>query len=146
MPIKINKTLPAEPAEKISTANVSNPVAGQVDSAGQKPSDHVGEPATNSVAGTVTKLALVQSSGSINASSKSGLNAGPVDADPVQAAIERLNKQYAVVPTGSSVVILRETVEPSSKERRSVLMGASGFRLWLKNQMVDGEPLSDLWL
>ena len=86
MPIHFNNKLPAKPAEKISTANVLNPVAGQVDSAGQKPSDHVGEPATNSVVGTVTKLALLQSSGPINENSKSGLNADPVDADAVHFA------------------------------------------------------------
>jgi Bifunctional DNA primase/polymerase, N-terminal/Family of unknown function (DUF5906) len=71
----------------------------------------------------------------------------PATADELAGPeIEELNAQYAVVSTGSKVVILHETMDPSSNEPTAPLMGVADFRLWLKNRLVDGKALSELWL
>ena len=74
-----------------------------------------------------------------------GSDPAPTD-DLAGPEIEELNAQYAVVSTGSRVVILHETMDPSSNEKIVALKGVADFRLWLKNRLVDGKPLAERWL
>ena len=75
-----------------------------------------------------------------------GTDEFPSTGHHADAEIEKLNQEYAVVHAGSSVVVLRETVDSSTKEPTLQLMRVGDFRLWLKNRMLDGKPLADVWL